>query len=138
MVREGDARLDQLALKVLIAELLAVGGDTALRRVNRSLDRSDQTAQFLFYLWLSYIVEVRVSESLLAGQPIRWVQLQKADHELKRLLRKGGHVSLLKRFRLIDLWEFETNEARVLIEGLHLFFSQGSKNLLDQVKLVHF
>ena len=131
MVREGDARLNQLALEVLIAELLAVGGDTALRRVNRSLDRSDQTAQFLLYLWLSDIVKVRVSESLLAGQPIRWVQLQKADHELKRLLRKRGHVSLLKRFGLIDLWEFETNEARVLIEGLHLFLCQSTQHLLD-------
>lgn len=122
LVCQGDAGLDQLALEVLVAELLPVGGDAALRGVDRPLNRSDQAAQLFFDFWLSYVIKVRMSQSLFPGQPIRRVQLQEANHELERFLGQRGHVSLLQRLRLVDLWEFETYEARVLVEGLHLLF----------------
>lgn len=76
LVGQTYSRLNQLALKVRVSKLLTVGSDSALRRVDWSLDWGDQAAQLFLNFRFTDVVEVGVSQRLFAGQSVGRVKLK--------------------------------------------------------------
>jgi len=138
LVREADSRLNQLTLQIRRPKLLPIRGDPRLTRVDRTLHRGDQARQFLFNFRFPDVIEVRVSESLLASESVGRVHLEQANHQLESLFGERGHVTLFESFGLCNFGELQTDEARVFVERLHLFLGQGPEHLLNKIELVHF
>lgn len=82
LVAEADARLDELAGHVSGAKLGPIARYARLGRVNRTLHRGDQTCKLFLNLRLSDVIEIRMSEGLLARESLRRVHFEEADHEL--------------------------------------------------------
>lgn len=116
LVGQSDSGLNKLSRHVVRPKLGPIARNARLRRVNRALHWGDQTCQFFFDFWFANVIEVRMSESLLASEPLRRVHFEKADHELQSFLRQTRHVSFLKSLRLSDLRELEAYKSWVLVE----------------------
>lgn len=55
-------------------------------------------------------------DALDCGESLRYLHLQHAVHETQRLCAHFTDVSFFESFRLVELGEFEADEAGVLIK----------------------